>query len=203
MRNNEHGRGKILSQFSIVAVFVLLTLGSGTAYYFVTSERPASTGDGLSAVAVGSAPAHDEGSYIAAREAPPGMRVYRSEHYRFELFYPQGLVLNEYEEGGGAMTITFQNIESEQGFQIFVLPYSDTQLSEDRFRRDNPSGVRQNPRDVAIDGANATTFYGTNALLGDTAEIWFIHGSYLFEVTAHKVQAEWLSDIIATWKWIY
>ena len=62
--------------------------------------------------------------------------------------------------------------------------------------------MRQGARDVTIDGATATSFYSTNALLGETAEVWFIRGGYLFEVTSPKSEAAWLSQIMSTWQFL-
>ena len=62
--------------------------------------------------------------------------------------------------------------------------------------------MRQGAHDVMIDGATAASFYSTDTALGETAEIWFIHGGYLFEVTTLKPLAAWLSEIMSTWQFI-
>jgi len=139
---------------------------------------------------------------VQPRTAPAGTAEYRNTTYRFSLFYPDTLSVKEFDEGGGASTITFQNVSTVQGFQIFVVPYSAPQVSTARFKEDEPSGVMQQPLDVTIGGVFATSFYSTDANLGDTAEIWFIHGGYLFEVTAPKSLAPWFSQIMQTWEFI-
>ena len=111
-----------------------------------------------------------------ARTPPAGHKEYREQRYRFAVFVPDNLVAKSYDEGGGASTIALQDAAKAEGFQVFIVPYKEAQVSEERFRRDAPSGVRKSPKDVTIDGATATSFYGTSALLGDTAEIWFILG---------------------------
>lgn len=136
------------------------------------------------------------------RTPPAGQKELYNEKYRFSLFYPDTLSLKAYDEGGGASTIALQSVARAEGFQIFVVPYRGAQVSMERFRRDVPSGVMREPLDITIDGATATSFYSANAALGDTAEIWFIHGGYLFEVTAPKSQAAWLSEIMQTWQFI-
>jgi hypothetical protein len=80
--------------------------------------------------------------------------------------------------------------------------YAATQVSTQRFKQDDPSGVMQSPKNITIDGAVATSFFSTNATLGDTAEIWFLHGGYLFEVTAPKSEADWFSQIMTTWQFL-
>jgi hypothetical protein len=67
--------------------------------------------------------------------------------------------------------------------QLPVTPYSDSQITEQEFKLDEPSGVENQPTPVTIDGAPATMFFGNNSIKGDTREIWFIHGGFLYEVT--------------------
>jgi hypothetical protein len=38
--------------------------------------------------------------------------------------------------------------------------------------------------------------------LGDTREIWFIRGGFLYEVATYKDQEAWLSEIMSTWKFL-
>lgn len=136
------------------------------------------------------------------RTPPVGAKEYRSAAYRFSLFYPQELTVNERPEGGGAATITFQNIEKAEGFQIFIVPYSEPQVSAERFKRDVPSGVRNNLTNITVDGATGAAFYSTNTALGDTREVWVVHGGFLYEVTTLKPLDTWLGAIIQTWKFI-
>lgn len=136
------------------------------------------------------------------RSVPAGAREYRSATYHFSLFYPQELSVTEHAEGGGAMTITFQNVGDSTGFQIFIVPYTGTQVSEERFRRDEPSGIRKSLTTVSVDGAVAAAFYSANTMLGETREVWFLHGGYLYEVTTLKSLDSWLASILATWKFL-
>ena len=191
-------------------VVMLVALGAGGYYLYTQSGVSVSTATQDLLPAPGFATATDTvaGNTAAAeplkapRTPPPGYAEYRSEQYRFAFFYPNGLSVSAYDEGQGASTITFQNPDPAQGFQIFIVPYGAQQVSTERFKKDEPSGVMQDPRDVTIDGAIATSFYSTDAALGDTAEVWFIHGGYLFEVTTPKSLAGWLSQIMVTWQFL-
>jgi hypothetical protein len=136
------------------------------------------------------------------REVPAGYKEYRSERYWFSLLYPEDFEVSFFDEGAGAGTITIQNVAKQKGFQIFVVPYSGNKIPEERFREDEPSGVRENDTHVTIDGAGAESFYSKNARLGDTAEIWFISHGLLYEVTTLKPLAPWLSSIMSTWKFL-
>jgi hypothetical protein len=131
-----------------------------------------------------------------------GMREYQSTAYHFSLLYPNYLKVSTFDEGGGATTITFQNVEKSEGFQIFIVPYEGTQVSEQRFKEDVPSGVRESLKTIVVDGAAGEAFYSTDANLGDTREVWVVHGGFLYELTTHKSLETWLGGIIQTWKFI-
>ena len=134
-------------------------------------------------------------------QTPDGFAPYANAHYHFALAYPKNLAVTEHTENGGAMTITFEDAAGEQSFQIFVLPYSGTQIDAARFKLDEPSGVMDSPTDVLVDGARATMFFGRNSIMGDTREVWCIHGGFLYEVTTYKDLDPWLAQIMSTWKW--
>lgn len=136
------------------------------------------------------------------RIPPAGQSVYSNETYRFSFFYPDGYVVKEYDEGGGALTLTIQSVALSQGFQIFIVPYQEPQISEERFRKDVPSGVREEPKEFLLDGELATAFFSKNDYLGDTREVWFLHDGYLFEVTAPRAADIWLDTILQAWKFI-
>lgn len=173
--------------FVLIGGYVLYTqLDWGRAPEVVASERPA-----MPATPV-----------IVGRTVPEGMHEYRSEQYRFSLLYPEYMKVKEQDEGQGAATITFEDISRNEGFQIFIVPYLEAQVSEERFRMDIPSGVRRDIRDVAVDGAVGAAFTSEHQLLGETSEIWFVQGGYLYEVTTLKELETWFSAILSTWEFI-
>ena len=135
------------------------------------------------------------------RTAPSGYKEYRNTTYRMSLFYPDTLIVKEFNEGGGAQTITFEG-KGGIGFQIFVVPYTDAQLTPERLKKDIPSGVVKEQTPIVIDGKAASMFYSTNALLGETREVWFIQNKYLYEVTTTKDQDAWLSTIMKSWMFL-
>ena len=153
-------------------------------------------------VHLGVSPPSEAASAVSspARTPPSGTKEYKSAAYHFSLFYPQELAVEERQEGGGATTITFQNVEKAEGFQIFIVPYAEAQVSAERFKRDVPSGVRESLTNIAVDGATAAAFYSANVALGATREVWFVHGGFLYEVTTLKPLDTWLDSIIQTWK---
>ena len=136
------------------------------------------------------------------RAPPAGFKEYRHLTYHFSLFYPDDLSLKEYKENGMAFTVTFQDETGEKGFQVFVVPYGESQVTDGRFKTDVPSGVRQEAIDIMIDGTRGTMFWSENKAMGETREVWFIHGGFLYEVTTYKNLDEWLSQIMQTWKFL-
>lgn len=131
---------------------------------------------------------------------PTGMRKYENAAYRFSLFYPDTLAVREYTEKGNALSVTFEDTSGTRGFQIYATPYSNAQITEERFLLDSPAGVMNEPTDILVDGTTATMFFGKHSLMGETREVWFIKGGYLYEVATYKELDEWLSSIMATWR---
>jgi hypothetical protein len=139
-------------------------------------------------------------STVPTRTVPKGMHEYKDTEFNFSLLYPETLSANKRAEGGGAVTIIFQSIEKSQGFQIFITPFSEVQISEERFRQDIPSGIRNSPEQIMIDGVAATAFYSKDANLGETREVWFIYQGFLYELTVPKPLEGWFRDILQTWE---
>lgn len=171
-------------------------------YGFFMQQPPPGADAPAPGFLAGSAAAGSGTVETAPRQAPEGMREYRSETYRISLFYPDTLEVKPYDEGGAAATVAFQNAAAAEGFQIFIVPYAAPQIHQARFMQDVPSGVMESPLNVEVAGVPATSFYSTNQFLGDTAEIWFLRGGYLYEVTAPRSQAAWLSQIMNTLRFI-
>jgi hypothetical protein len=119
-------------------------------------------------------------SEIPATPPPVGYLPYSNQQYHFSMYYPPNLQVHTYDEEGGGFTAAFQNSTTNVGFEVYVTPYSGTQITEQEFKLDGPSGVENQPTHVTIDGVPATMFYGSNSVMGDTREIWFIHGGVLY-----------------------
>lgn len=130
-----------------------------------------------------------------------GHRIYANYLLRFSLQYPEDLKIKEYGEGNTS-TITFEDAKGEKGFQVFVVPYEEETVSEERFKMDIPSGVFREPVEVLIDGARATAFWSANSVFGETREVWFIKNGFLYEVTTYKQLDSWLAGIMTTWKFL-
>lgn len=129
-------------------------------------------------------------------------RLYRNAAFHFSIAFPATLAPREYEESGGAMSVTFEDPGAPHEFQIYATPYADTQITPARFKLDEPSGVRKDPMDVMIDGIRATMFFSANPSMGETREVWFIRDGFLYEVVTEKSNDAWLAGIMQSWKFI-
>ena len=127
---------------------------------------------------------------------------YSNKDFHFGLLFPQNLIAKEYQESTGALSVTFQDPKTREGFQVGAVPFAGTTIDTERFRLEEPSGVMKEPKEVTVGGARGTMFYGYNPTMGDTREVWFIHGGFLYAVTTYKELDEWLAGIMQTWKFI-
>jgi hypothetical protein len=184
---------------TIAVICALLVFAAGVAF-FEKKPQESSTNFGGITFSEGNTSPTSTTSQPPTLPKIPGAHAYINDQYGFALYYPESLQVRERKESGNALTITFQNVPEAQGFQIYIVPYKGTQVSEEQFRKDAPSGVRSDLKAATIDGVSGAAFYGRDTLLGDTREIWFIRGGYLYEVTTLKPLDSWLQSILATWK---
>jgi hypothetical protein len=93
----------------------------------------------------------------------PEVKEYRSNDYHFSVNYPADIPPQEFHERGHALTVAFQAKAGEAGVQIYVAPIIGTQITDERFLMDGPSGVRKDQTKTSVDGAQALTFHGFDA----------------------------------------
>ncbi|MBP6946264.1 MAG: hypothetical protein KBB46_03175 [Candidatus Pacebacteria bacterium] len=134
-----------------------------------------------------------------SQEVLKDAKIYKNIKYKFSFIHPITVQVREYDEGKGAATIIFEDLTNIRGFQLFILPYLGTEASEERFKRDVPSGVRLDEKPVTIHGVNGVAFFSKDDFLGDTFEVWFIKDGYLYEITTLEENTDWLIAILNTW----
>ena len=179
-----------MKKYLIIGVVVILISSAGLIVWFSPY--------GGSGKAQGAAVALSADPVFTAE----GMRAYSNTAFHFGLLFPDNLKASEYKEQGGSLTASFQDPDTRQGFQVYVTPYSGKQIDAAQFKLDEPSGAVQSPIEIQVDDASGIMFFGENAIMGDTREVWFIHGGYLYEVTTYKELDTWLGGIMRTWKFI-
>jgi hypothetical protein len=135
----------------------------------------------------------------SAPRAPGYDVLYKNDRFGFSFYHTAQGKVSEYDEGQGAMTVVLENDTGVRGLQVFIVPYTESTISEDRFRADVPSGVRENVEDAKLDGVRAVTFTSRDQFLGDTREIWVIRNGYLYEITTLSGGGDWFTPIIQSW----
>lgn len=190
------------SLYLLVGVVAIILIVFGV---LLLQRKQASSDTSLPSTA-SAASAVDTGPRIAPARCgqPEGATCveYRNEKYHFSIFRSSLKEVKEFDEGGGASTVTFENLNDVRGWQLFVVPYGAAQVTEQRFRKDVPSGVRTNVQDITVDGAVGAAFYSKDASLGETFEVWFVHDGFLYELTTLKSLEPNLRERLATWKFI-
>lgn len=136
-----------------------------------------------------------------ARIPPDGLKRYRSEEYRFSLFYPAHLAVQEYDEVGGARTIVFQDAETAEGFQVFIVPYRNPGIVPRRLMKD-VNGVIEDMATSSVHGVCARSFVSKKPLLPSTAEVWVPKDGHLFEITVYEGQEALLSEVVNSWRFL-
>lgn len=175
---------------SLYSIGIILILGLLGLWYFKKPEQP-------------QAPVSNN-PLITAEESnmAEDWEEYRNEGLKFAFLYPTEMKVEETNEGGGAKTIVFEDPTNLWGFQIFIVPYKENKISEEQFKRDVPSGVRNDLKEFQVDGVTANAFHSEDALLGETSEVWFVYDGYLYEMTTLKSQETLLEDVIGNWEFI-
>lgn len=128
---------------------------------------------------------------------------YVNEKYGFSLEYPKAYTIEIFPEKDSAETIVFQGAE-QQGFQIFITPFEEAQLTKERILRDIPGAILEGAQEAFIGTAagqniKALLFWSEDPLIGRTREAWFVHIGYLYEITAYESMDELLAGIMSTW----
>ncbi len=135
---------------------------------------------------------------------PPGYVRYQNNKYGFYFYHSPEAGISEFDEGAGATTIVLENFKKIRGLQIFITPYAEEEISEERFKMDIPSGIVTNlaTTTIGVIKVPAITFNSYDEHLGDTREIWFVRNGLLYEITTFKGVRDWLTPIIQSWRFI-
>jgi hypothetical protein len=139
---------------------------------------------------------------LPSRQLLPGVKEYRSNDYHFSVKYPGDLPPRETHDRGHSLSVTFQKEAGQPGFAIYVAPINGNEITEERFLLDEPSGVRNDPTIISVDGVKALAFHGFDAAMGQTYEVWFIKGGFLYEVSTYKEIEPGLNEVLSTWRFI-
>ena len=126
--------------------------------------------------------------------------------YGFSLVLPMGLKVLRVDEGQSTETIIFEPKDGDTRleiprFQMFVTPYLPKAITEERLRKDIPSGNIESITSILIGNdrkIDAAMFKSTVQTLGESREVWFIKNGFLFEVTTPLAHDTWIASILNT-----
>lgn len=189
-------KARVIGAAGVVAVLLAggVTLWQGWSVNGGVIEQAADAASRVPSISV-------EPVAAPVRPVATGLKRYHNDVLKFSVDYPEELPVSE-QASGSALTVSFQRAAGEPGFQIFAVPYTDEQITKERFLYDVPSGVMRDKVDAVVDGAPGVAFYSTNMAMGDTYEIWFLYDGYLYEVTTYKELDTGLQSIMQTWKFL-
>jgi len=98
--------------------------------------------------------------------------------------------------GDGWEVVTAKN------FQISIYPHDEPAITPERIKLDVPDIVIENIQYATLDGAEALVFNSNEATIGETYEVWFVHGEYLYQAMTYAGKAEELNEVLNTWKFM-
>jgi hypothetical protein len=82
---------------------------------------------------------------------------------------------------------------------ILAHTYAGEPITQARIEADLPTLEMQYTDSLTIGtGTPALSFASSDPDFGPTRELWFAHGSYLFQVVTYPDRAAWLAPIIST-----
>lgn len=92
-------------------------------------------------------------------------------------------------------------VDADSGFQAFIMPFDESgPMTPERIQADLPDAVINEPAKVSVGGEEALSFYGL-ADIGETYEVWAVHGGKLYQFMTPKNDKDWLEKILETWEW--
>lgn len=119
----------------------------------------------------------------------------------FSMRYPDNYKVYHSSASSDEQITTIENADG-RGFQISVTPFDEPgPITAERIRQDEPDAVINNPGAAKLDGELSFVFYGKDPDLGDTFEVWTVHGGKLYQIMGIKADEQLISDAINTWKW--
>ncbi|MBI2624580.1 hypothetical protein HYW67_03785 [Candidatus Parcubacteria bacterium] len=199
------------------AVFIAVVLVLAGIFAFVSlrrspqpaavSENPIVKTGGADALAGGSDPTSRK-SLESAGET--GALVYTHPKPYFSFRYPAGFTVTALPPDDNGETVLMRNPnDQKQEFQIriseFDEPFDPAQgkpgpITPERIRKDIPDMAIDTPQTVSVGGENALAFLSRDDSLGNTREVWFVSGGYLYQITAYAEMDDLLGKILQTWE---
>jgi hypothetical protein len=129
--------------------------------------------------------------------------VFNASQLGFTFGYPDQLKAGSFTDPAtGAVTITVQDVSTHVGFQVYARPWqgSDT-ITEAMVEQDLPEIGAHDFSPVSLAGVPGVAFGASDPAFGDSLQVWFARGGYLYQVSTYRTQGPLLSKVLGTWKW--
>jgi hypothetical protein len=180
--------------FPIIVSAIALFTGA-----FVFSSSLGATYSTLATSATSPGPAHSVAT-----------NTYTDPVYGFSFQYPAELRVQNVPADTGYLVLA-ERPNANLGFQVFVRPFDEpAPITPQRIQQELPSVMTDKGREISIgpkQAIPALLFSEHDQSLGTTSEVWFVwppdpqpNGNYLYQVTTYADRANWLSAILATWR---
>ncbi|MBU1102571.1 hypothetical protein KJ853_02860 [Patescibacteria group bacterium] len=121
--------------------------------------------------------------------------------YGFSFDYPADWSVDIFKDDVGDVAV-IQNAET--GILIYVYPFDEPgPITKERILRDVPDMTIENGRQIKIGEAgviDVLIFDSDEREMGPSKEMWFVHGGFLYQISAAEGSGEALNKIIESWK---
>lgn len=126
------------------------------------------------------------------KEVSSELNSFYHKVYQFSFDYPKTFLVSNFLEGDGEQII-FNN-KNKDWFQVYITPWDDGEaLTVQKIKKDIPGIKIIDPKEVVLGpdqkngiGEHALIFFSEDGGVGDTREVWFVHGSSLYQISTHK-----------------
>lgn len=135
-------------------------------------------------------------------DLPEGYNLYTNGRLNFAALYPTFYVPNEVQETAISSSVLFAPVGGGTGVQVYVVYYPKAAIDDEQFKRDVPSGVRENVTKTILGGVEAVQFESSHVGLGKTHEVWAIYDGYLYEITVPYTDKVILDQMVSSWRFL-
>lgn len=193
-----------------IAIFAVAGLAAFIAWPYLAAEPPSDAN-----LTVGQL----SGEPMVGSEVPEGVVVpteppkisnltetYENTKYKFSFQYPKGYSINAFSQeaevlGEPVDVVLLQKSGENTGFQIFITPFDEPEITPQRVLDEIPDMLVENPVDVLIGAKKdikALIFISDKEGIGDTREVWLIHKGYLYQISTYAVLDNFIGPILDT-----
>lgn len=193
---------KVSKSFSIAAaaILVLLIVVGGFVWLrnspFATRDSAPVPSENLSSKPITSEDVEQAAAAIDSEEA----LLYAHADNSFQFFYPKGFRVGRVADEASE-TVLLQDGQNRLGMQLVVSEFQEAgPLTAERIRKDIPDLAMAYEKAVTVGGEQAVAFISQNPSLGETREVWLVHGGRLYQFTTYAPASDFLSKLLGTWK---